>query len=147
MSGTSLDGVDAALVELSGRGTSVTMEQEAFVHVPYPDALRSLVRANTTAADSSVEALTRLDARLAEAYATATDQVLAEADRSRTALDLVGAHGQTMCHRPEPAACAGMPVRSTLQLGAPSALAARLGVPVVGNFRAADLALGGQGRG
>jgi anhydro-N-acetylmuramic acid kinase len=145
MSGTSLDGIDAVLVEISGRGASVALEQEAFAHVPYPDALRSLVRANTTADGSSVEALTRLDARLAEAYATATDQVLAEADRSRAALDLVGTHGQTMCHRPAPAACAGMRVRSTLQLGNPSALAARLGVPVVGNFRAADLALGGQG--
>ena len=145
MSGTSLDGVDAVLVELGGSGPDLTMETEAFVHVPYPQSLRDLIRRNTKARSSSVQALTRLDARLAEAYVEAVERVLGEADVGLGALDLVGSHGQTMCHLPEPANCAGKEVRATLQLGNPSTLATRLGVPVVGNFRAADLALGGQG--
>jgi anhydro-N-acetylmuramic acid kinase len=145
MSGTSLDGVDAALVELAGSGPDLTMEPEAFVHVPYPAALQDLIRQNTAAASSSVRTLTRLDARLAETYAEAVHAVLAEAEKDGHALDLVGTHGQTVCHLPEPADCAGADVRATLQLGNPSTLATRLGVPVVGNFRAADLALGGQG--
>ena len=145
MSGTSLDGIDAVLARLAGSGTSLTVEPEAFVQVPYPDSLRELIRENTTDSASSVRALTRLDVRLAEAYADAVDQVLAEAGLDRAALDLVGVHGQTVCHLPEPAECAGTQVRATLQLGNPSTLATRLGVPVVGNFRAADLALGGQG--
>ncbi len=145
MSGTSLDGVDAVLVRLDGSGPDLTMETEAFVHVPYPPALQDLIRQNTTAASSSVPDLTRLDARLAETYAGAVDRVLDEATRTRDRLDLVGAHGQTVCHRPDPADCAGREVRATLQLGNPSTLATRLDVPVVGNFRAADLALGGQG--
>ena len=145
MSGTSLDGVDAALVQLDGSGPDLTMDPEAFVHIPYPAALRDLIRTNTDPASSSIQDVTRLDARLAEAYAAAIDRVLAEADVDRGAVDLVGAHGQTVCHLPAPADCAGEDVRATLQLGNPSTLATRLGVPVVGNFRAADLALGGQG--
>ena len=145
MSGTSLDGVDAALVELEDSGPDLTMEPEAFVHVPYPGALRDLIRQNADPDSSSVQALTRLDARLAETYAEAVDRVLAEANTDRNALDLVGSHGQTVCHLPEPADCAGMRVRATLQLGNPSTLATRLNVPVVGDFRPADMALGGQG--
>ena len=145
MSGTSLDGVDAALAHLEGSGPELTMEVNALVHVPYPAALQDLIRRNTEAASSSVRALTRLDARLAETYAEAVRRALAEADTSSDTLDLVGAHGQTVCHLPEPADCAGTDVRATLQLGNPSTLATRLGVPVVGNFRAADLARGGQG--
>ncbi|PSQ68844.1 MAG: anhydro-N-acetylmuramic acid kinase, partial [Bacteroidetes bacterium QH_1_64_81] len=114
MSGTSLDGVDAA-------------------------------RQSTDPDSSSVQVLTRLDARLAETYAEAVDRVLAEANMDRNALDLVGSHGQTVCHLPEPADCAGARVRATLQLGNPSTLATRLNVPVVGDFRPADMALGGQG--
>ena len=145
MSGTSLDGVDAALVELEGSGPDLTMEPEAFVHVPYPGALRNLIRQSTDPDSSSVQVLTRLDARLAETYAEAVDRVLAEANMDRNALDLVGSHGQTVCHLPEPADCAGARVRATLQLGNPSTLATRLNVPVVGDFRPADMALGGQG--
>ena len=145
MSGTSLDGVDAALVELEGSGPDLTMEPEAFVHVPYPGALRNLIRQSTDPDSSSVQVLTRLDARLAETYAEAVDRVLAEANMDRNAPDLVGSHGQTVCHLPEPADCAGARVRATLQLGNPSTLATRLNVPVVGDFRPADMALGGQG--
>jgi len=145
MSGTSLDGVDAVLAQLEGSGSDLTVGQEAFVHVPYPPALQDLIRQNTTAASSSVQDLTRLGPRLAETYAEAVGQVLEEANLHRDDLDLVGSHGQTVCHLPEPTDCAGEAVRATLQLGNPSTLATRLGVPVVGNFRAADLALGGQG--
>ncbi|MEF8815435.1 MAG: anhydro-N-acetylmuramic acid kinase [Salinibacter sp.] len=144
MSGTSLDGVDAALVHLDDSGPDLTMESEAFVHVPYPGPLQELIH-KTTSSSSSIRDVTRLDARLAEAYADAVGNVLEEAGTDREALDLVGAHGQTVCHLPEPTDCAGEAVRATLQLGNSSTLATRLGVPVVGNFRAADLALGGQG--
>ena len=145
MSGTSLDGVDAVLARLEGSGADLSIEQEAFVQHPYPEALRALLRSNSAARTSSVDALTRLNVRLAGVYAEAVDAVLADAGASREALDLVGSHGQTVHHLPEPADCAGEAVRATLQLGCPSTLANRLGVPVVGDFRPADLALGGQG--
>jgi anhydro-N-acetylmuramic acid kinase len=145
MSGTSLDGVDAVLAQLEGHGPDLTIEQEGFVHRPYPDALRTLLRRNSTAQQSSVADITRLDVRLAGVYADAVDRVLADAGRPIDALDLVGSHGQTVHHLPEPADCAGEAVRATLQLGCPSTLATRLGVPVVGDFRPADMALGGEG--
>jgi anhydro-N-acetylmuramic acid kinase len=145
MSGTSLDGVDAVLARIAGSGTDVEVDQEAFVHRPYPDALQSLLRRNSTPGSSSVDDLARLNVRLAGLYADAVDRVLDEAGHSRDALDLVGCHGQTVQHLPAPADCAGEPVRATLQIGNPSTLANRLGVPVVGDFRSADVALGGQG--
>ncbi len=145
MSGTSLDGVDAVLATIEGSGTDLSVEQEGFVHQPYPDALSSLLRRNSTPEQSSVQEITRLHVRLANLYADAVDRVLETSGTSRDALDLVGSHGQTVHHLPEPADCAGEAVRATLQLGNPSTLANRLGVPVVGDFRAADVALGGQG--
>ncbi|MFB6229538.1 MAG: anhydro-N-acetylmuramic acid kinase [Salinibacter sp.] len=145
MSGTSLDGVDAALARLSGSGTDLTVDSDGFVHVPYPKALRTLLRRNAAPESSSVRDLARLDVRLAGVYAEAVDSVLADAGRSREALDLVGSHGQTVQHLPDPANCAGEEVRATLQIGEPSTLATELGVPVVGNFRPSDMALGGQG--
>jgi anhydro-N-acetylmuramic acid kinase len=121
------------------------VEQEAFVHVPYPDALRSLLHRNSTETGSSVRELARLHVRLVSCYAETVDRVLDAAGQNRDALDLVGSHGQTVHHLPEPADCAGENVRATLQIGNPSTLATRLGVPVVGDFRSADVALGGQG--
>lgn len=145
MSGTSLDGVDAVLARISGRRAELAVDQEAFVHVAYPDALSTLLHRNSAAKTSSVEDLARLNVRLAEVYADAVDQVLANAGVAREQLDLVGSHGQTVQHLPDPASCAGRSVRATLQIGNPSTLATRLGVPVVGDFRSADVALGGQG--
>jgi anhydro-N-acetylmuramic acid kinase len=144
MSGTSLDGVDAVLARIEGSGADLSVEQAAFVHTPYPEALRTRVRAAATNR-ASVAEVARLHVRLAHAYAAAVDGVLEEAGCSREAVDLVGCHGQTVQHHPEPADCADESVRATLQLGNPSTLAARLDVPVVGDFRAADLARGGQG--
>lgn len=145
MSGTSLDGVDAVLAYLEGSGRDLQLQQEAFVHRPYPDPLRALLRRNTTVSNSTVRDLTRLHVRLASLYAQAVDDALSDAGLSRSNLDLVGSHGQTVHHLPEPFDCAGEEVRATLQLGNPSTLATRLGVPVVGDFRSADMALGGQG--
>ncbi|HKL88392.1 MAG TPA: anhydro-N-acetylmuramic acid kinase, partial [Salinibacter sp.] len=100
MSGTSLDGVDAVLAHLDGSGTDVEVEQEAFVHLPYPDGLQSLLRRNSTPGPSSVDDLARLNVRLAGLYADAVDRVLGEAGYRRDALDLVGCHGQTVQHLP-----------------------------------------------
>lgn len=145
MSGTSLDGVDAVLARLDGSRRGLQVEHEAFVHVPYPSELQSLLRRNSSANRSSVRDLTCLNVRLAELYVAAVEEVLEAGNSDRSDLDLVGSHGQTVHHLPEPTDCAGTDVRATLQIGDPSTLANRLGVPVVGNFRPADMALGGQG--
>lgn len=145
MSGTSLDGVDAAVATVSGSGQAISIKQHAFTHVSYPDALRDALLRNSDRATSSVYDLSQLNVRLAGIYAEAVRTATSDAGFAVADLDLVGSHGQTVHHLPEPDDYAGAPVRSTLQIGAPSVLANRLSVPVVGNFRLADMALGGQG--
>lgn len=145
MSGTSLDGVDAVVVRLAGSGRRLRQELQAFVHRPYPDALRRLLLENSAPETSSVRALSQLGPRLAHVYAEAVRDALDEAALAPEALDLAGMHGQTVHHVPVAADCAGRAVVSTLQLGDAATLAQALGVPVVSGFRQADMALGGQG--
>ncbi|MFB3133127.1 MAG: anhydro-N-acetylmuramic acid kinase, partial [Rhodothermales bacterium] len=145
MSGTSLDGIDGVVARLAGSGRGLRIELLAFVSVPYSQSLRALLLRNSTPETSSVYDLSQLNVRLAHVYAGVVRQAVAEAGLPFDALDLVGSHGQTVHHVPEAAACAGQAVTSTLQIGDPSVLANLLGVPVVGDFRVADMALGGQG--
>ncbi len=145
MSGTSLDGVDAAVVRLEGSGRGLRVETLAFVSVPYDDALRGAIRACCEAAMSDVRLVSQLNVALAHRFADAVEAALAEARLGAADLDLVGSHGQTVQHVPDAERVAGVPTRSTLQIGCAAVLAARLGVPVVADFRAADVALGGQG--
>src|SRR5690606_29320800 len=143
--GTSLDGVDAAVARLSGSGRGMGVELLSFVSVPYPEALRALLLRNSAPGTSSVLDLSQLNVRLADVYAEALAQAAAAAGLGLADLALGGSHGQTVHHVPDPAPCAGAAVTSTLQIGDPSVLANRTGVPVVGDFRVADMALGGQG--
>ena len=143
MSGTSLDGIDAAVVRLDGHGRGVHAETLAFVSEPYDDALRSAIRACTEIETSDVRLVSQLNVRLGHRFADAAEAALRAADIATP--DLVGSHGQTVQHVPVAEACAGVPTRSTLQIGCPAVLATRLQAPVVSDFRAADVALGGQG--
>src|SRR5690606_10603019 len=121
------------------------VEQLAFSHTPYAPALREALLRNVEAATSDVKALSQLNALLGRLFAEAVARTADLAGLALGDLDLVGSHGHTMHHVPEPEDCAGYRVASTLQLGDPAVIAARLGVPTVGDFRTADVALGGQG--
>lgn len=145
MSGTSLDGVDVVIAKLTGSGPALQIDQRTFRSVAYPPALRQWLLRNSRADTSSVRDLSQLNAHLANVYAAAVRETLDRIHLTPDDLDLVGSHGQTVHHVPDPEDCAGTPVASTLQIGSPSVLANRLDVPVVGDFRTADMALGGQG--
>ena len=145
MSGTSLDGVDAAVVRVEGTGTGLAVETLGFVSRPYPAALRAALAAVVEVAGSDVRQVSQLHARLGAVFADVIQAALAEAGLAAGDLDLVGSHGETVQHVPQAEDCAGVPTRSTLQVGDPAVLAVALGAPVVSDFRAADLALGGQG--
>ena len=121
MSGTSLDGIDVAIVEMPRIRTI------GFVSTPYPPAIREAILAVSNTTTTTAE-ISRLNYRLAELYARA----VLRAGR----VDLIGCHGQTVYHEGG---------RNTLQLGEPAVLAERTGTPVVSNFRARDIAAGGQG--
>lgn len=145
MSGTSLDGVDAAVVRLDGSGADITVETLGFASQPYDATLREALRACVEAATSDVRLVSQLHVRLAHHFADVAELALNAAGLAMSDLDLVGSHGQTVQHVPDAEPCAGVPTRSTLQLGCPATLATRLQTPVLSDFRAGDMALGGQG--
>jgi anhydro-N-acetylmuramic acid kinase len=143
MSGTSADGVDVALTRITPRGNAPpALKLLAHHHAAYPPALRRAVLAAMDAPRTSAAELARLNLRLGEFYAAA---VAAATRKSRIEPQLIGCHGQTIYHQPQHASYLGAPLRCTWQLGEPAPLAERLRIPVVSNFRPADLAAGGQG--
>ena len=145
MSGTSLDGVDVAVARLEGSGQNLRSELLGHASFPYPADLRALLLANSAPESSSVLDLSQLNFRLASEYERAVLTALAQAGIKLSDVDLIGSHGQTVHHVPGRLECAGDDSISTLQIGDPSVLANLLDVPVVGDFRVADMALGGQG--
>ncbi len=145
ISGTSADGVDCAITQITGTGSQIDIDVLSFVSIPYPDELREAVLRNSDASTSSVQELSQLNFRIAVEFAATARNACANAGIDVSDLDLVGSHGQTVHHVPETEVVAGVPTRSTLQIGDPSVLANLIGVTVIGDFRVADMALGGQG--
>jgi anhydro-N-acetylmuramic acid kinase len=133
MSGTSLDGADAALVEL-GDGAPRT---RAFATVPFPDALRERILALCEPGSDPLELAGTVSLELADLYARAVHEVLAGAGVAPDAVTAIGCHGQTVRHRPD--------LGFTIQLNDPARLAELTGIDVVADFRRRDMAAGGQG--
>lgn len=146
MSGTSADGIDVALVSIAPGSRRVVGDQSIRLlgHMahPYPRNVREAVLEAMNATSTSVAALARLNSVLGELYAEA---VLATQKKFRLRSDLVGCHGQTLYHQGEPHAFLGRKVVTTWQTGEGAITAARVGVPVVSDFRPADMAAGGKG--
>lgn len=140
MSGTSLDGVDAVVVELSGARVNTL----SFHSVPYPAPLREALLAVSNT-DTHTRDIARLHFLLPELYAEAFLEACRKARVKPAQVAVLGCHGQTIYHEGRPAPFLGRRISSTLQIGDGSVLAARTGVPVVCDFRPADIAAGGQG--
>ncbi len=138
MSGTSLDGVDAALVDFDGGKPRLA----AFRFSPMPIPLREKVLACCSPERSSVELVCSLNAELGRWFADAALRLLSEAGVPQDRVLCVASHGQTVWHIPE--ARDGL-FASTLQLGEPAVIAFHTGLPVVSSFRAMDMAAGGRG--
>ena len=145
MSGTSLDGISAVLLRVRGSGTSTWFRQVAFAQYPFPRGMKELLLRNSMPATSRVDEICRLNFVLAELYAESAKKLLRKAGVKLRDLDLIGSHGQTIHHLPNPRKMFGKTIRSTLQIGDPSVLATLTGVCTVGDFRVADMAVGGQG--
>lgn len=163
MSGTSGDGINVALVRMGkglasdslasqskvrGRGVRgqtafvPTVEFLGHAEYPYPSNVRKTVLAAMNARRASVADLARLNVLLGQLYA---DAVLATEKRFRVKADLVGCHGQTLYHQGEAQAFLGRKIITTWQTGEAAVIAARVGAPVVSDFRPADMAVGGKG--
>ena len=144
MSGTSADGVDAALTEITGRGHTLRVTLLDFQAVPYSSHLRKTIL--RTAEKGTVPDVCRLHAVLGEFFAKAALKTIAHAGLLPEEVDLIGSHGQTIHHCPQPVYEPGLGmIRSTLQIGDPSIIAERTGITTVFDFRARDLAAGGEG--
>ena len=159
MSGTSADGIDVALIRIiptsgsrstSGTGDSIsgrgrplhTIQLVGHATFPYPPQVRRAILSAMNAKSASVADLSRLNALLGELYA---DAILATQKQLRVKADLVGCHGQTLYHQGEAQLFFGRKVTTTWQTGEAAIIADRVGVPVISDFRPADMAAGGKG--
>lgn len=140
MSGTSMDGIDVAAIDVRRNGGGVIFSLERFESNPYPQAVRaSLERAGSSDSNAIAE-LGSLNFALGEAFAAEAKNMCGKI----AGVELIGSHGQTLFHDPSPSASSHRSA-STLQFGEPAVIASRTGVTTVADFRVADVAAGGQG--
>lgn len=136
MSGTSMDGIDAALVEFTGNHIQLVASHSH----PIPDTLKSnLFLLSQNASDASIDMLGEADAELGELFAEATTTLLAQSQTRPEQVTAIGSHGQTIRHRPD------LPHRFTLQIADPSRISYLTGITTVADFRRKDMAAGGEG--
>ena len=145
ISGTSVDGIDAALVEISGQGYDIAVHCLDGLTWPYPEHLQRQLLALCAGEPIPLDQLASVDDEVAQVFAAAAQALIAQAGSA----DLIASHGQTVFHRPvgRPALPGqdAMRLGYTLQLGRGAVIAQRVGVPVVSNFRQADIEAGGEG--
>ncbi|MDI1335230.1 MAG: anhydro-N-acetylmuramic acid kinase [Lacunisphaera sp.] len=134
LSGTSIDGIDVALVAFAPQPALVASHS-----LPYPDDLRRELLALCSPGENEIDRLGRADVLAGRCFAQAVHELCAKAARSADAIGAIGSHGQTIRHRP------GHAAPFTLQIGDPNVIAALTGIPVAADFRRKDMALGGQG--
>jgi anhydro-N-acetylmuramic acid kinase len=145
MSGTSADGIDVALARVNGAPPGLRSELLAHATLPLHPALRKELLRIAEGGSCRAGEISQLNFRVGEEFAAAA---IAACKRFRVRIanvDLIGSHGQTIFHQGNPVTFLGSKTASTLQIGEPSVIAARTGIPTVGDFRVADMAAGGQG--
>jgi anhydro-N-acetylmuramic acid kinase len=140
MSGTSLDGIDVAIVDIAGR----RIRPVAFHATPYPQRVRKAILGVSNTTTTTAE-IARLHVLLGELYAGAVQETCKRHRIPLRSIELIGCHGQTIYHQGEPEPFLGHPVAVTLQIGEAGVVAEHLGVPVVSDFRPRDVAAGGNG--
>src|SRR5438552_8485911 len=153
MSGTSVDGIDAALVEIGGHGEKSRVKLLAFGSYPFPDEIRAKIFRLFNPAEARVDAICQLDFLLGEIFAAAVQRLLQDNRYSAADVDLVASAGQTIWHDPQPVIMQtnvdwiGHPIctRSTFAIGQSAVIAERTGIMTIGDLRVRDVAAGGHG--
>jgi len=145
MSGTSADGIDVALARVSGASPHLDAKLLGHTSSKFPPALRKEILRVAEQHPIAAGELSQLNFRLGEVFAEAALAACRKFHVSPKRVALIGSHGQTIFHQGKPAPYLGHATASTLQIGEPSVIAARTGITTVGDFRSADIALGGQG--
>ncbi|OQR56555.1 anhydro-N-acetylmuramic acid kinase AnmK [Bacillus sp. CDB3] len=142
MSGTSLDGIDVALVYIEGSGVDSKIELIHFTTVPFCHDIKNEIQQSLSIENSNVQLICSLNFKLGLCFANAVKEVCKEVNLSLKQLDLIGSHGQTIYHQPKQD---GNMIPSTLQIGEPAVIAYETNTTVISNFRTMDMAAGGQG--
>lgn len=139
MSGTSADGIDAVLMDITGAPPCLDWQLIKHIHQPFNLQVQAEILACYNPATSSSKRLCALNTALGVAFARAAIAVIDSAGCSADQIDLIGSHGQTIWHSPDD------PLPATLQLGEPAYIAEETGITTIANFRPRDMAAGGQG--
>lgn len=142
MSGTSLDGIDAALVQIEGSGYESKVKLLHFITMPFSSQLKREIEQAISVESSNVQLICSLNFKLGYAFADAVKRLCQKAEFSLEHVDVIGSHGQTIYHQPY---ASGNTAMSTLQIGEPAVIAYETKTKVVANFRVMDMAAGGQG--
>ncbi|MCZ8497350.1 anhydro-N-acetylmuramic acid kinase [Priestia megaterium] len=142
MSGTSLDGVDAALINVENSGTDTKLKIIEFITYPFSKEIENEIKLALSLEESNVQLICSLNFKLGKLFAEAVKKVCKKAGFPLEKLDLIGSHGQTIYHQPMKEANF---VSSTLQIGEPAVIAYETNTIVISNFRTMDMAAGGQG--
>jgi anhydro-N-acetylmuramic acid kinase len=145
MSGTSADGIDAALVEITHYGLDTHVNLLAFQTIPYPSQIREDILRASTPTNGKVDLICHLNFLLGELFAQAVYEVCHKGKTNIEEIDMIGSHGQTIHHLPQNRLDHGFEVRSTLQIGESAIIAVRTGITTVADFRTKDIAAGGIG--
>jgi anhydro-N-acetylmuramic acid kinase len=145
MSGTSADGIDVALARISGAPPKLNAKLLGCTAVKFPTAVRKEILRVAEQQPISAGELSQLNFRLGELFADAALAACRKFKVSPKKIALIGSHGQTIFHQGRAILYFNSTTASTLQIGEPSVIAARTGITTVGDFRPADMALGGQG--
>ncbi len=143
MSGTSMDGIDAVLVEIREEGEAVRVELLDALAAPYPDEAARMLRGLVPPSAGTVDDLARANLYLGELFARAAQALLEKSGRRAEEVGVIGSHGQTA--RNLPPASPPFDLRARLQLGEICVIAERTGITTVGEFRIRDVAAGGEG--
>jgi len=144
-SGTSLEGVGAAMVSIGGQGPSCRIEVEDIYFLPYSQDLRERLLELTNPETAAVDAICHINFLIGEIFAEATSGLAEKADVALEEIDLIGSCGQTIYQIPEPRRDGPYAIRSTLEIGEPSVMADRTGIWTIADFRTRDIAAGSQG--
>jgi len=146
MSGTSADGIDAALVRITGAPPRLRARLKGFHSHPYPPQVREAILRIANVAATTTGEISQLNFLLGEFFARAAMAACRKLRVPLRQVSLIGSHGQTVFHQGSPGEFLGHArVASTLQIGEPAVIAERTGIPVIADFRPADMAAGGQG--
>lgn len=145
MSGTSVDGIDAALVEVTGDPLNGNIKLYAFEKMPFSKQVKNRIMNLFNTKEANIEEVGYMNFLLGELFAKAVFSVVEKAGLTISDIDFVGSHGQTIYHHPQVCSENRYPLGYTVQIGEGAIIAARTGVPCVSDFRVADMAVGGQG--